>query len=221
MFSILRSVWLALPLFAAVLYGPTASAQGGEQQFNVRLLEFSKQQDEAGARRMVEEGGAVNSRNRRGETPLMLWVRAGNGGMVAWLIEKGANVNQEALDRTTPLMVAAYDGRADLMQMLLDAGATVDSVDQVFKTAMIYAAAQGHVQAVTLLLDRGVPVNRTYYHNLTALMWAAAYGNVDCMQLLLARGADPTLRDDRGKSAADIAEELGYREVAASLRKAS
>jgi uncharacterized protein len=220
LYKFLRGVAMAASLAAALLYGPQALPQETEKQLNVRLLEFSKQQDETRARRMVEEGASVNSRNRLGETPLMLWVKAGNAGMVAWLIEKGANVNQDSLNRTTPLMAAAYDGRADLMQMLLAAGAEVDRIDQVFKTAMIYAAAQGHVEAVTLLLADGVDVNRIYAHNLTALMWAAGYGKIECVQLLLARGADPTLKDDRGKTAADIAQEQGYAELAALLKRA-
>jgi hypothetical protein len=49
-------------------------------------------------------------------------------------------------------------------------------------------------------------------------MWAAGYGKTECVQLLLERGADPKLKDDRGKTAADIAQDLGYVEVVALLR---
>jgi len=213
--TVLRRITLACAL-AALMSGTQARGQVAEQ-LNVRLLEFSKQQDEVRARQMIAEGAAINSRNRAGETPLILWVRAGNAGMVTWLIEKGASVNLAALDRTTPLMAAAFTGNVQIMQTLLDAGAEIDTADQVFKTAMIYAAAQGHAPAVRLLLDRGVAVNRLYYHNLTALMWAAGYGQADCVRLLLERGADRALKDDRGKTAADIAREQGYAEVAALL----
>jgi len=120
---LLPRVAIGLSLLAASLFGPEALSQDTDQQLNLRLLEFSKQQDEARVRRLVEEGAAVNSRNRLGETPLILWVKAGNAGMVAWLIQKGANVNQEALNRTTPLMVAAFAGRTDLMQMWAGQGA--------------------------------------------------------------------------------------------------
>jgi len=219
MSTVLRRITVACALLALVSGGQVV-AQVAEQQLNVRLLEFSKQQDETRARQMIAEGAALNSRNRAGETPLILWVRAGNAAMVAWLIEKGASVNLAALDRTTPLMAAAFAGNVQIMQTLLDAGAEIDTTDQVFKTAMIYAAAQGHAQAVRLLLDRGVAVNRLYYHNLTALMWAAGYGQADCVRLLLERGADRALKDDRGKTAADIAREQGYSEVAALLQAA-
>ena len=194
-----------------------AQPQDAELSLNARLLEFSKQKDAARVRKVVEQGAAVNSRNRRGETPLMLWVKAGDAEMVAWLIGKGADVNQAAVDQTTPLMAAAYAGRADIMRALLDAGAEPDRQDQVFKTAMIYAAGEGHVEAVRLLLDRGVDVNRVYAHNLTALMWAAGYGRTDCVRLLLERGADPRPQDDRGKTARDIAREQGFPDTAALL----
>ena len=89
------------------------------------------------------------------------------------------------------------------------------AVDQIDKTALIYAAAAGSAQATALLLDRGLDVDARYKHDLTALMWAAGYGR--CVKLLLERGADPKLRDDRGKTAADIAREQGYQDVAALL----
>jgi hypothetical protein len=98
-FRILLSSALALSLSAPLAYGPLASAQVTEQ-LNVRLLEFSKSQEEARARQMIEEGAAVNSRNRAGETPLLLWVKAGNAGMVAWLVEK---VEQGGLSHPTPI----------------------------------------------------------------------------------------------------------------------
>jgi ankyrin repeat protein len=100
---------------------------------------------------MVEEGAALNSRTRSGETPL-----AGQAGNLKWSLAhcEGANVNQEALDKTTPLMTAAFAGRVDLMRALLDGSAEIDRRDQVFKTAMIYAAAEGRVKR-NLLLDRG------------------------------------------------------------------
>ena len=60
-----------------------------------------------------------------------------------------------------------------------------------------------------------------YRHDLTALMWAAGSGQKDTVQLLLQRGANKALKDDRGKTAADIARELGHKEVVAVLDAAA
>ena len=87
----------------------------------------------------------------------------------------------------------------------------------MFKTAMVYAAGQGSTEVVAILLDAGVDVNKTYHHDLTALMWAAGYGKAETVKLLLARGADSSRKDDRGKTARQIAEEARHPEVAAIL----
>jgi hypothetical protein len=60
-----------------------------------------------------------------------------------------------------------------------------------------------------------------YNHKLTALMWASGYGRIESVRLLLERGADPSLKDDRGKTAADIAAEQGHQAVAQLLRDAA
>jgi len=89
--------------------------------------------------------------------------------------------------------------------VLLDKGADVTAVDRLQKNAMTYAAGEGHTAIVKLLLARGVDPNAVYRNELTALMWAAGYGRVDTMRALLDAGAKPGLKDDRGKTALDIA----------------
>jgi len=49
------------------------------------------------------------------------------------------------------------------------------------------------------------------------LHWAALYGYLAIAKRLLEGGADPTLRDEDGKTALDIARERGYSEVVALL----
>ena len=79
-------------------------------------------------------------------------------------------------------------------------------------------AGQGNTQIVSLLLDAGVDVNTPYHHNLTALMWAAGYGKTETAKLLLDRGADRARKDDRGKTAGEIARDARHVEVAGLLK---
>ena len=75
-----------------------------------------------------------------------------------------------------------------------------------------------------MLIDAGVDVNRRYGHGLTALMWAAgpdaSAGNEDVdatLKALIDHGAVLDLKDDRGKTAADIARGLGREREAKML----
>ena len=63
-----------------------------------------------------------------------------------------------------------------------------------------------------------MPVNGRLDHDLTLLMWAAGYGQEPTARLLLQRGAERSLRDDRGKTAADIARELNHTALAGMLQ---
>ena len=60
------------------------------------------------------------------------------------------------------------------------------------------------------LLNAGVDPNAVYAHALTALMWAAGYGHSDTVKALLEAGARAELKDDRGKSALDIARDGNF-----------
>jgi uncharacterized protein len=70
---------------------------------------------------------------------------------------------------------------------------------------------------VKQLLAKGVDANAVYRNDLTALMWAAGYGNNDAVKVLLDAGARVDLKDNRGKTAADIARERGYAETVTLL----
>ena len=118
-------------------------------------------------------------------------------------------------------MAAAFNGNTALLDLLIAKGADPNAVDATGKTAIVYAASRGFTHAVARLIEAGVTVNRTYGHGLTALMWAAGYADGagtddirEVIALLLTHGASPDARDDRGKSAVEIARDLGHREIA-------
>ena len=54
-------------------------------------------------------------------------------------------------------------------------------------------------------------------HQLTALMWAAGYGKTETVRALLAAGASAELKDDRGKTALEIAREGNFVEAVKQL----
>src|SRR5437899_65104 len=73
--DLIRSLALSLCLLAPV--------SGGAQDLssNAQLLVAARQGDLALAKRLLEGGAAVNSRNRLGDTPLLIALKNGNGDM--------------------------------------------------------------------------------------------------------------------------------------------
>ena len=202
---VLRCI-IAVAAVLAAFAAPAVRAADDEQvPLNARFLAFARAADAAGMTRTLKEGAAVNSRNRLGETALVIVLKQNRVDLATMLVGAGADVNLAAINGITPLMAAAYGGHTEFVAVLLDKGADPKAVDRLQKNAMTYAAGEGRTAIVKLLLARGVDPNAVYRNDLTALMWAAGYGRVDTMRALLEAGAKPDLKDDRGKTALDIA----------------
>jgi ankyrin repeat protein len=176
-------------------------------------------------RLLLERGADANARAVDGSTALFYAAEQDRGAAIALLLERGADPNLPGRKGVRPLAAAAYNGSTKSVEKLLQFGADPNALDDEGKSAIVYAAAHGYASVVVTLLQAGVDVNRRYAHGLTALMWAAGYDasagvdDVDAtIKTLIEHGAALDLKDDRGKTAADIARGLG-RERAAKLLK--
>jgi uncharacterized protein len=168
-------------------------------------------------RLLLERGANVNARAVDGSTPLFYAAEQDRGAVVALLLERGADPNLSGRKGVRPLAAAAFNGSTESIEQLLKFGADPNALDDDGSGAMVYAAGHGYASVVALLLQAGVDVNRRYAHGLTALMWAAGHNastGVDdadsTIMTLVEHGAAQDLKDDRGKTAADIARGLGY-----------
>ena len=216
--SIRLSFGLAL---LATTLGVAAPASAQENlTVNARFLLAARNVDAAGLKRGLADGAAVNSRNRLGESALIVVLKKSREDLAQLLIDAGADINQPALNGITALMAASYEGQTEMARQLLAKGANPTALDRLQKNAMIYAAGEGRTGVVTLLLANGIDPNAVYHNDLTALMWAAGFGKTDTVRALLAAGANPKLKDSRGKTAADIAREEKFAETAQLLDSA-
>jgi uncharacterized protein len=121
-----------------------------------------------------------------------------------------------------PLGLAAFFGHNKIVEYLLAAGADVNqSSKNALKVAPIHAAvSNGDIEIVRTILNRGADVDAHQQKGFTALQAAAGAGREDLVELLIERGVDIQALNAEGKSAADLADENGHPEVAASLRQA-
>ena len=67
--------------------------------------------------------GGVESKDKGGDTPLILASGFGLKEVVAALIEAGADINVEGNKGVTPLFVASQDGHLEVVKELLRGGA--------------------------------------------------------------------------------------------------
>ena len=82
------------------------------------------------------------------------------------------------------------------------------------------AIRANHMQQAGTLLSEGANVNeRDESMEQTPLMWAVQADRIDMVRLLLAHGAAVNLKDDAGQTAWSLAEQKGYRTIAALLVK--
>jgi ankyrin repeat protein len=216
MLTIMRTTLSMLAVCIAV----AASAQSaGDENLstNARLLMAARNADADALKRELGKGAAIDSRNRLGETTLIIVLKKDRVDLAAIALDAGANVNLAAVNGITPLMAAAYGGHNDTVKRLLARGADPAALDRLGKNAMTYAAGEGRTEVVATLLAAGVNPNAVYANDLTALMWAAGFGKTETVQALLAAGANPALKDNRGKTAADMAREQGFAATVAVL----
>ena len=169
--------------------------------------------------------GAQAPEHLKGATPLFLAALQKHADAVAELLSCGADVNAVNEGGATALLLAAGRDSADVVRLLLEAGADPGRGDHRGATPLMVAAVEGALESAWLLLDAGADANQATavlnpgpHAGVTALM-AAAQGDQELTALaLLLAGAQVDARNYDGKTARDLAEASGSRNVAALLQ---
>lgn len=123
----------------------------------------------------------------------------------------------------TALMGAARGASLKVIQLLLSCGAHVTLADKRGYTALHCAVAQPtadavkQVACVLALIKGGADPNARNEEGITPLMNAAWFGCHESVQELLRHGAIPTLTDNKGRTAKNLATTRGHILVAELL----
>jgi uncharacterized protein len=211
---------------ARALLDRGAAIDAKDREGKTALAKAAEADKLAVIRLLLERGANVNARAVDGSTPLFYAAEQDRGAVVALLLEGGADPNLPGRKGLRPLDAAAYNGSAESVEQLLKFGADPNALDDDGEGAIVYAAGHGYAPVVARLLQAGVDANRRYAHGLTVLMWAAGHDasagvdDVDAtIKTLIEHGAALELKDDRGKTAADIARGLGHERAAKLLER--
>ena len=182
--------WHRTPLGVAVRYGnlelvELLLAHGAnvnancEAPFNTALHIAVEQDMKPLAKLLLAHGAELDRKNKLGQTPAAVAMKAGHKRMIRLLVDHGAAMT---------LHVAAYLGETGAMEQLIKDGAKVDVKDAEKRTALEYAALEGHARIVELLLAGGANANGASTGD-TPLINALWHRRPDVALLLVNHGA--------------------------------
>lgn len=213
----------------------TCVALGEEERVRALLDEDAGLVDAVDENRWRPLNYAAASRAGRDDADVAARLEA----IVALLLKRGAEVN-----RPPPALTSAI-GNPAMMRALLDAGAIPDpglisalwNVDYDSVELLLAAGADirhpavddtlselvqyGTYKMARFLIDRGANVNGVDDHRgRTALHWAAVRGaGKEFVSYLLDQGADPSIRDQEGRTALDVARERKRKTIISMLQE--
>jgi len=192
------------PLMVAARYGNADS---------VRML-LAK-----GARPNRAEGAEVEN----DASPLFFAVMSNDSDTISALLASGARVNEKmkvlGFLPMTALYYAVSAGYPEAVARLLDKGGDVNEVDGDAMSLVHWAAIANRAPLVELLVKHGADPNRVDSRGMTPLMYAAStdFGDTATIRALVAAGADPTGRNPKGRTAADLARGFHLAALAAAV----
>lgn len=134
----------------------------------------------------INHGANPSSKNRTGETPLMLAVQEGNMEASKVLIEsdKGLTKVQDQ-EGNSLVTIAVIGGRTDLVKLLTQTVIIpIDSKNELGKTALMYASEFGEKEQVQLLLDAGADKSLKSSEGNKAYDYAKEWNHKAVMKLL-------------------------------------
>lgn len=158
---------------------------------------------------------AVASSGLEGATPLHLASKENHVDCIEVLLSAGADIRKTNLRNQTALLTATVAGHVEAVDLLLDAGSEAIKSTAYGCTALFGAS---NLEVAKLLMKRGVPATVVDSLGRTVLHCAASRGEGAALLCLFFKaGTDPTLRNLRGMTAADVARFEGHMDTAKML----
>lgn len=197
-----------LPLANAAFFGKTEVVSWMKEQYPDELRKIVRD-------RPAQWGG--------GRIAGALANNAGNLEMIKMLIEAGEDVTLSGPARGKLRMIIKFCTFARRFTKLSDRGMVIGFAYGCCTPALTSAASSGNPAVMKLLLAQGADVDSVGHNprRWTALHMAAWGGHDDCVRVLLASGARTDLKDSAGRTPADIAKQVGNREIRQMLISSS
>ena len=200
--------WLVLLLIAATAAGARAQEPTVADR---ALLQAAATGEVELIGYALDQGADIETRDPRGNTPLLLAARAASAAGVETLVRRGADPGAASDDGWNALHTAAYFGFTDVAKVLVAGGTPVEAREPEYgNTPLLIAARRSSRGVAVVLLDAGAEIEiRDLEDGNTPLINAAFEPlSLSLLSELVARGADVNAaagRDGRSPLMAAVA----------------
>jgi ankyrin repeat protein len=169
---------------------------------------------------LYSKGAELNTINECAGTPLSEAASLGHIDIVKFLLENGASINQVP-DGDPIIHEAVRSGNSEIVDLLVRYGADIDATDSIGQTPLHESVSEDErLEVSKYLVEMGVNIDAMDGFNTTPLTTAALHGCFETVKFLVSSGASLTIRDDKGRTATEMAESQNYHEIAAWLIEA-
>lgn len=142
---------------------------------------------------LLEHGALIESRGRKGSTPLCQAAHNGHAAVVQTLIFRGASMSvQDEFGGIAAVCDAAFYGHVEVLGVLLANGCDVNAKNRSGATPLHYAAGHGQTEAVRFLIAHGADVNARTEKGETALDHARENRSAEIVSLLITPKGQPS-----------------------------
>lgn len=214
----------ALLLVGALTLAGCGSAPGPDRsdtrtEGTTDLMRAAAEGEQDRVETLVEDGGRVNAMGPDG-TPLYQAVEGRHEKTIWFLLRQGADPDRGLDGGITPLMAAASEGEMRIIDLLLKAGADVNARSDEGETPLSYAALNSQLVATNRLLRAGAEVDTVNEAGESLLMRVVARNDLLLGGVIVDADADVTYEGPDGRTALDVAEANGNRDLMMMLRNA-
>ena len=162
----------------------------------------------------------ILSGTEAGVLTLQIGAKQNSASLTRVFLALGANPKGTGQDGMSALHVAAYLGADQVIPLLIEKGAPINLQDEEGRTGLHLATQVGQTSAVTTLMEH--QANREVKEKageMTALHLAVIQKHAGTVQVLLEKGAKPSPMEKNGYTPLFIAEQEGFEEIVAILKK--
>lgn len=168
------------------------------------FFQAAESNDAAKLTLLLQRGFDANTPGPLGQTGLLTAIRQ-NATQAALVLANWpeTRIDHRTADDETALMLAAFHNLMPVAQVLIQRDADVNKSGW---TPLHYAATKANSEMIRFLIENHAFIDAPSPNGTTPLMMAAHYGSALATKILLEEGADPRIKNHRGLSALDFAQ---------------